>query len=194
MTVAIAPALLAALLGILGDAYHLYWAFVADAERSQILDTLPYRAHGVLIAAGYALALLALPGLVTSLPRGPRRPILVGVWIAFLGTTFVAGDYWAESVVTPGVVASQPQLADADASGLHLALLIVGFGLHAIGWLLIGVGALRGGCSKAVAIVVIVGAVYAFTPLPGSNLLLFASIGAWSLWLHARARDPRPVA
>lgn len=174
-----------AIVGLIGDSYHLYWAFLADAERSELLGSPLYRAHGVLIAAAYGLALLFLPGFTMRLAPAIRQPVWVGLVLSFLGTTFVAGDYWAESVVTPGVVAAQPTLADASAGGLHLAFVVAGFGLHAIGWLLIAIGSWRSGAPKRLCTFLGLAAVVSFTPLPGSNMFFFASMGAFALWLGA---------
>jgi hypothetical protein len=187
---AVGAALVGAVLGMLGDAYHLYWAFLTDLDRSELLDTAAYRAHGVLVAAGYALLLLALPGLVLHAPRAWRQPGWAGVALAFVGTTMVAGDYWAESVVTPGVLAGSPALADADASGLHLALVVLGFALHAAGWLLVAIGAGRSGLPRWLAVGLGAGAVLAFPPIPGSNLVLFAMVGAAGWWLKGALAAP----
>ncbi|HJQ92994.1 MAG TPA: hypothetical protein VJ874_01780 [Candidatus Thermoplasmatota archaeon] len=185
MSIAIVAAATAAIVGFLGDAYHLYWGFVLEDDRSDLLETPLYRAHGIAIAAAYGLALLALPGFALRLPKGAMAPLAAGIVVAFVGTVLVAGDYWAESVVTPGVVADSPGLADEDATGLHLMLVILAFALHAIGWLLVAVGAGRSGAPKWLAVLLGIGAVVAFTPLPGSNLLLFAALGAAAVWMRS---------
>lgn len=171
--------LVGGVLGFVGDSYHLYWDFGDLGERSEILATLPYRAHGVLIGVGYGLALAGLAGLLLRRRESVPMTGWLGAVVAFVGTPFVVGDYWAESVVTPGVVATSPALADADASGAHLALVVAAFAVFAIGWLLVGVGLLRGKIApRVIAIVMIVGAVIAFTPFAGSNLILMGSIAA----------------
>lgn len=182
-------ALVAAVLGVLGDAYHLYWGFGLDADRSDLLEDPLYRAHGIAIAAAYGLSLLLLPALAQGLPKGAKRPLVAGLVLAAIGTVLVAGDYWAESAVTPGVVADQPSLADEDASGLHLATIIAAFAMHAIAWLLVAIGSARGGLPSWMAVLWGLAAVVAFTPLPGSNILLFAMVGVVAGWLRKANRS-----
>lgn len=168
---------------VLGDLYHPLWDALDWGERSELLTDPLYRAHGLAIAVGLALALFALAGLALRQRFGTLG--WIGVVVAFVGTTLVAGDYWAESVVTPGVVAASPLLADADASGGHLATVIVAFALYAVGWLLVGIATWRAkALPRWVAALVMVGAVIGFTPFAGSNLLLGA--GILSMGLGAR--------
>lgn len=173
-------AILGSLLGVLGDAYHLVWEFSDLGERSEILGTPLYRAHGVLIGIGYGLLLSAVVGLVAE--RGRGRLARTGLVVALVGTPFVVGDYWAESIVTPAVVATQPSLADADAVGLHLAALVAVFGVFALGWLLLAIAAYRERwVPRPLAAVAAAGAAIAFTPLAGSNVLLMVAIGAMTV-------------
>lgn len=191
--IAVVAAIVGGIVGFLGDAYHIYWNFVLEDDRSAVLDTPLYRAHGIVIAIAYGLSLLALPGIAQAGPRGAKAPLAVGIVLAFIGTVVVAGDYWAESAVTPGVVADEPTLADGDATGLHLAFVIAAFALHALGWLLVAIGAARSGAPKWLATVLAIGAAVAFTPLPGSNLLLFLALAlAGGTWLRKAAPHPAP--
>lgn len=192
-----APALLlvGGIVGVVGDAYHLYWDYGDLGERSDLLATLPYRAHGALIGLGYGLALAGLAGL--ALRWRERLPGLgwLGALLAFVGTPFVVGDYWAESVVTPALVASAPTLADADAAGAHLAFVIAAFALFALGWLLVAIAAFRAKLApRGLAVALGIGAVIAFTPFAGSNLILLLSLAAVGASARAIASPQRSSA
>jgi hypothetical protein len=108
-------ALVAAPLGILGDLYH----FFMD-DRSRVLADAIFKTHGILLMAALLLLVVALPAFLFY-----RRDILgplarVALPLGLIGTTLVVGDIWAETVVVPGNVASQPQLVEEDISGYIL--------------------------------------------------------------------------
>jgi hypothetical protein len=160
-----AAAVIAGLLAGAGDAYHL---FVLD-ERSEQLATTGYRLHGFALMAALVLFVVAAPALAATRGRLARAALVITV----AGTALVVGDIWAEVVVVPGVVGPQPELADIDISGFHLAAVIGAYALFALGWLLYGVAALRDHWSSApVAWLVMVGAVLGFLPIGGSYIVL----------------------
>ncbi|MDP8929845.1 MAG: hypothetical protein M3O70_15055 [Actinomycetota bacterium] len=90
----------------------------------------------------------------------------------------VAGDIYYESVVTPGLVQAAPEFVDADLAGWHLIAVIASYALFGGGWLLVGVAtAIAGMINRASAIVLAIGGLIGFTPLPGSYLILFIGLG-----------------
>ncbi len=158
-------AVVGGLLAVAGDGYHLF----VLGERSEQLMTPGYRLHGFALMAALVLFTIAAPALAATRGRLARTalPLVVA------GTALVVGDIWAEVVVVPGFVSTQPELAGGEISGFHLAAVIGAYALFALGWLLYGVAALRDHwCSAPVAWLVIVGAVLAFLPIGGSYVLL----------------------
>jgi hypothetical protein len=103
-----AAAVVAGLLAGAGDAYHL---FVLD-ERSEQLATAGYRLHGFALMAALVLFIVAAPTLAAT--RGGLARAALAMTVA--GTALVVGDIWAETVVVPGVVSTQPELAGVDIS------------------------------------------------------------------------------
>ena len=170
-------ALVAAPLGILGDLYH----FFMD-DRSRVLGDAFFKAHGLLLMTAFLLLIIALPAFLFY-----RRDILsplgrIALPLGLIGTTLVLGDIWAETVVVPGIVASQPQLVEEDISGYHLAAVIAAFAIFALGWLLVGITSFRArNFPRPALIVLCIGAVVAFLPLPGVYILLLVG-AAWMGW------------
>jgi hypothetical protein len=105
----------------------------------------------------------------------------IGVPVAFAGTLL--------AVVNIGTEAFAMQLAPealGDPSGYPLVVIIVSFALFSLGWLLVGVAAARSGLgSSPAAVLLIVGALIGFTPLPGSYVLMLAGIALTARTLTA---------
>lgn len=180
-------ALLAAVVGVAGDAYH----FTLD-DRSEVAMSFGYRAHGIALMIAFFLAILAL--LRLALLHGGRWGAVgrVGVLLALAGTITTIADIWAETIVLPGVTAGAPTLLDEDASGFHLAAVAFVFlGLFGLGWLLVGVASFRAGlASRASSAFLGIAAVLAALPIGGSYVLLLLGIAWISLTADASA-EPR---
>lgn len=178
-------ALLAAVLGVAGDAYH----FTLD-DRSEVANELGYRLHGIALMLAFLLVIVGLIRL--ALLADARWGILgrVGFVLALAGTITTIADIWAETVVLPGVTETAPKLLDADASGYHLGMVAATFlGLFALGWLLVAVASLRSGPgSKAAAIFLIPAAIIAGLPIGGSYILLLLAF-AWLSWTAGDSAD-----
>lgn len=172
-----AAAVVGGLLGVAGDAYHL---FVLDDRPTQAA-TLGYRLHGFALMCGLVLLVLAAP----ALARGAGRLLRVALPVLTLGTALVVGDIWAETVVSPGVVGDSVALLGEDIGGFHLAAVIAAYLLFAVGWLLYAMDALRGRwCPRPIALLLAIGAVLAFLPIGGSYVLL--SLGMLGVGLTSR--------
>jgi hypothetical protein len=180
-------ALLGALLGIAGDAYH----FTLD-ERSEVAMSLGYRAHGIALMIAFLLAILAL--LRIALVQSERWGVVgrVGFILALAGTITTIGDIWAEAIVLPGMTSSAPELLNEDATGFHLgAVAFVFLGLFALGWLLVAVASFRAGqASRPACALLGVAAVIAGLPIGGSYILLLLAVAWLSMSVRAEVEVP----
>lgn len=164
---AAAPAALAAAaLGIPADLYH----FTIDS-RAESAHELLFKAHGALLVVAMALLVVVLAGIALRLgDRGSRA----GTVLAFGGTLLVLANIATEAFAMPA--APEPL---SDPKGYWLFVIIVSFALFSLGWLLIGIAALRArAVSRPAGLLLCVGALVAFTPIPGAYILLLAGVAA----------------
>lgn len=177
-------AIVAAVLGLLGDLYHVTFDRV---EADPI-----FKIHGVLLISALVLTIFALFAL--RLFHADRFGGLgrTAFWLALFGTVLVAGDIYYEIVVTPGLAEAAPQFLDADLQGWHLIAVVTSFAIFGAGWLLMGVAiAIAGTLSRPGAIALAIGGLVGFTPLPGSYLLLFLGLGMVGASLRGAERGNR---
>lgn len=158
-----------AVIGVAGDLYH----FTIDDLAAAAPEPL-FKVHGLLLVVALGLALVALAGI--SLHHGDRSGRIgrAGTVIAFAGTTLVLANVYVEGVAMPRA----PE-ALTDPQGYALAMVLVSYALLSLGWLLIGIATARSGLApRRAAILLCVGAVIAFGPLPGSYILLLLGVAA----------------
>jgi hypothetical protein len=103
-------AVVAAVIGIAGDAYH----FTLD-DRSEVASSLGYRMHGIALMVAFLLVVLAL--LRIMLLHDQRWGVVgrVGFVLALAGTITTIADIWAETIVLPGVARTAPELLEKEA-------------------------------------------------------------------------------
>ena len=169
-------AAVAALIGIPADVYHF-----TIPGRAEASGDLAFKLHGVALMLAFTLAIVALAGMALRLGDRLGRAGGIGVVLAFVGTVLVVGDISSEAIWMPSLGEAMD-----EPSGYTLAAIVVSFGLYAAGWLLVGIAAARSGLVPTPAAVLLcLGAVIGFTPLPGSYILLLAGIA-----ITARALAP----
>lgn len=165
-------ALVSSVVSVVGDLLRLF----VDVENSQTATTVPYTLVFSLYLLGGALLLLGLVGLYTSQSEETGILGLVGFLGAFLGTVLLAGALWFELFITPALAVQAPELAEAEL-GLPGFILVFLFG--ALGWILFGVATLRGRVyPRLAAVLLIVGGVVAFLPVPLSGIVFSVTV-AW---------------
>ena len=151
-------------------------SLVVDLESAESAATAPYVFVFLLYLLGTMLLLLGLVGLYASQSKAAGVLGLVGFLVAFLGTALVSGALWFELFITPSLATEAPELAEAE---LGLVGFILSFLLVIIGWVLFGVATLRARIyPRWAAVLLIVGAVVSFVPIPLSGIVLSVAV-AW---------------
>ena len=163
-------AVVSGVLSVIGDLLSL----VVDLENPAVATTVPYALVFGLYLLGTVLLLIGLAGLYMRQLEASGILGVVGFLTAFFGTALLSGAIWYELFITPSLAARAPDLAEAE---LGLAGFILSFLLAAIGWLLFGVATLRARVyPRWAAILLIVGAVVSFAPIPLSGLILSVAV------------------
>lgn len=165
-------ALLSSVLSVMGDLLRLF----VDVESPQTATTVSYAGVFWLYLLGGALLLLGLVGIYVVQSQASGVLGLVGFLAAFFGTVLLEGALWFELFITPSLAAQAPELVEAEL-GLAGFLLVFGFG--AVGWVLFGVATLRARVyPRWAAVLLIVGGVAAFVPVPLSGVIFSVAV-AW---------------
>lgn len=165
-------ALASAGLSVMGDVLRLF----VDVESAASATTIPYALVFWFYLLGSMLLLLGLVGLYISQAEAAGVLGLVGFLTAFLGTAFLVGALWFELFITPALAVEAPGLAEAE---LGIAGFILVFLLSALGWVLFGVATLRARVyPRWAAVLLIVGGLVAFVPVPLSGVVFSAAV-AW---------------
>ncbi|HEV2741709.1 MAG TPA: hypothetical protein VGV91_00995 [Rubrobacter sp.] len=117
---------------------------------------------------------------------------LVGFLLAFFGTVFVVGDFYANTFVTPLVAQGAPEFLDDPLSGMMQVWLPFSFGFLAFSWLLLAVVTLRAGVyPRGASWFLLVGVVLALVPFPLANLPFYGALGLVGRYLM-RVREDAP--
>lgn len=165
-------ALVSGIVSVIGDVLRLF----VDVESAESATTALYTFVFLMYLVGAALLLLGLVGLYVSQSEETGVLGLVGFLGAFLGTVLLAGTLWFELFITPALAVENAGLAEAE---LGLAGFILAFLLVILGWLLFGVATLRARIyPRWAAILLIVGVVLSFFPIPLSGVVFSVAV-AW---------------
>jgi hypothetical protein len=145
---------------------------------------------------GMGTLLLALTAIYTREFAALGRLGLIGYLIAFLGTVMVAGDWWFEAYAIPKIASEAPEVLGLPPSGSALIGVIATVGLYTVGWILLGVAALRARTfPRAAALLLLVGGLAG--PLALSTpyqVPLAIAIGWIGLSLQSDSRTRRTAA
>src|SRR5918997_7182011 len=138
------------------------------------------------------LLLGGLVGFYLRQSQAAGRLGLVGFLIAFFGTVFVVGDFYANTFVTPLVAQGAPVFLDDPLSGMMQVWLPFSFGVLAFSWLLLAVATLRARVyPRGASWFLLVGAVLALVPFPLANLPFYGAL-AWVGLRLPRTSDVAP--
>ena len=169
-------AMVASVLLLIGDLLSL----ATESENmSESATTAPHIFTFLLYLLGSVLVLVGLVGLYVRQSEAVGVLGLVGFAVAFLGTSLVLGVVWAQLFMAPFLAVQAPRVLDTEPTGALALGFTLTFALLAVGWLLFGVAALGARVyPRAAAIVLMVGAVINFLPVPLSGIVLDVAI-AW---------------
>lgn len=158
----------------------------AASSGSFVVQGLLFLGAGVLLLGG-------LIGLYASHLEDMGTLGLAGFLVALVGTALTVGALWDSAFVLPALAQEAPDLVEAEPPTLVFLGSIVSFGLFALGWLLFGVAMLRSRTyPRVAAILLIVGAVLAFFPLPFSTVVFGAAVAWMGLNLLSGKGAPTP--
>ncbi len=170
-------AVVAGLLLTIGDLL----SFATEPENLSEWATMPsYFFVWFLYLLSGVLLLVGLVGLYAYQSEAAGILGLVGFVGAFSGTALVLGAIWAQLFVAPFLAVQSPGALDTEPTGSLAAGFTLSFALLAVGWLLFRIAALRARVYPQVAVIVlIIGAVVGFLPIPLTELVLNVAV----VWL-----------
>jgi hypothetical protein len=172
-------AMVAGVLLLIAELLELLPAF-GDYPFSELALTALFTLQNTLYLLGLILLSIGLVGLYAhqSETAGPLG--LVGFLLAFIGTVFFTGFFWANIFLAPALAIGAPEFLDLGGRfpGFFPSLLT-----YAVGWFLFGLASLRARVyPRAAATLLIVGA--ALDPLGGLHLpFIGVVIDAAFVWL-----------
>ena len=135
--------------------------------------------QGLLFLLAGILLLGGLVGIYASRSEEMGTLGLVGFLIAFVGSALAVGAFWDVTFVPPALARDAPELLGTDPPPIILVANSASFALLALGWLLLGLTVLRARVyPRVVAVLLMVGAVLAFFPLPFSTVVFGLAV-AW---------------
>lgn len=143
------------------------------------LATAPAVFQSVLFVLGYVLVLGGLVGLYVARSEALGALGLAGFLVAFLGTASFVGVGWINAFAIPAMAEQAPELLEAAPPPLVFAAGMISSVLFSLGWLLLGLAALRARAyQRWAAVLLMIGAVLAFVSLP-FTFVLFGAAVAW---------------
>ncbi|MGF1473091.1 MAG: hypothetical protein ACFB50_15310 [Rubrobacteraceae bacterium] len=162
------------------------WSLVGgEPERfSELAVTTSWTAVSAMYLIGVLLLLVALAGLYARQSEAAGALGIAGFIAALIGTGLLAGMMWTMAFVVPSAAIEAPAFLNAEqvAGPLDAGFMLSGIAV-AIGWALFGAATLRAGVfPRIAAIVLIVGAIVTFLPLPATTVIIDVAV-AW-LGLH----------
>lgn len=135
--------------------------------------------QGLVFLLAGILLLGGLVGFYASRSEDMGTLGLVGFLVAFIGSALAVGAYWDGTFVPPALAQEAPELLGTVPPPIILFANTVSFALLTLGWLLFGLAVLRARVyPRVVAVLLMVGAVLAFFPLPFSTVVFGLAV-AW---------------
>ena len=152
-----------------------------EPERfSDLAVTTTWTFVSAMYLIGVLLLLVALVGLYARQSDAAGTLGIAGLLAALIGTGLLAGMMWALAFVVPSAAIEAPAFLNAEqtAGPLDAGFMISGLAV-AIGWALFGMATLRARVfPRIAAIVLIVGAIFTFLPLPATTVVIDVAV-AW---------------
>lgn len=160
---------------------------VLSGDPVEYVTTGTYLADGTARALAGILLLLGLIGLYARQAEASGVPGLVAFLVAFAGTALIFGTWWTNAFVAPVLAQENSRLLETGPTGVLNVAFTLSFALGAVGWLLFGLVSLRTrSYPRAAVILLMVGAVLTFVPLPGASVVFYVAIAWLGFALFAR--------
>ncbi len=173
-------------------AFYIFTEWGEAYDLREIALTEAFFLQSLLTVFAGALLLGGMVGLYVRQSEAAGKFGLVGFLLAFLVTTLVVGDFYANTFVTPLVAKEAPAFLDNPLSGILQVWLPFAFVLIGLGWLLLAVATVRAGVySSGASWLLLVGALLALVPIPLTHLPFDAAV-AWVGLQLRRVRDVTP--
>jgi hypothetical protein len=171
--------------------FSIFAAQGEDYDLAEVAAGGTFFVQSLLTLFAGTLLLGGLVGLYLRQSEEAGRLGLVGFLLAFFGTAFVVGDFYANTFVTPLVALGAPEFLDDPLSGMLQVWLPFSFGVLAFSWLPLAVATLRARVyPRGASWFLLVGAVLALVPFPLANLPFYAALA----WVGLRLLGTRDVA
>jgi hypothetical protein len=194
------------LAAILGVALLLISDFlsltVLSGDPAEIVTTGAYLADGGTRVLAGILLLLGLVGLYARQSEASGTLGLVAFLAAFAGTALILGTWWTNAFVAPVLAQENSRILETGPTGVMSVAFTLSFAFAGVGWLLFGLVSLRAGVyPRAAVVVLMIGAVLTFVPLPGGQVVFEVGLAWLGLALLSRnevsettrAREVNPV-
>ena len=173
--------------------FSIFAARGEDYDLAEVATSGAFFLQSLLTLFAGTLLLGGLVGFYLRQSEPAGRLGLIGFLLAFFGTAFVVGDFYANTFVTPLVALGAPAFLDDPLSGILQAWLPFSFGLLAFSWLLLAVATLRARVyPRGPSWFLLVGAVLALIPFPLANLPFYGAL-AWAGLHLLRVRYVAPA-
>lgn len=166
---------------------------VFTGDPAEIVTTGAYLADGITRLLAGVLLLLGLVGLYARQSEAAGALGLIAFLVAFAGTTLILGTWWTNAFVAPSLATEAPAFLVAGPTGVLGFGFTLSFSLAAVGWLLFGLASLRARVyPRAAAVVLMVGAVLTFVPLPIAGVVFYVAIAWLGLFSQKEAYVQQP--
>lgn len=157
---------------------ELLYLIVGLSPSNQDFTGAPYAVQAGLFLLAYVLLPGALVGFYAARSESLGAVGSVGFLAAFVGAVLTVGFAWAGAFVLPALAREAPELLDNQPASI-LVVEIFSFGLLTLGSVAFGLAALRSRIlPRAAALMLMIGAVLGFFPLPFSTVVFGAAV-AW---------------
>jgi hypothetical protein len=160
---------------------------------SRVALTDRFVVQSMLTFLAATLLLAGLVGLYAYQAQEAGRLGAVGFCTAFFGTSFILGDFYANTFVTPTLAISVPEALDVRNAGVLTFWLPLEFGFLALAWLPFALSTLRARVHpRGAARLLVVGALAALVPLPYVNVPFDVAVAWLGIALMRRSASPPP--
>ncbi len=164
--------------------FYIFTEWGEAYDLGEIAQTGTFFIQSLLTLLAGTLLLGGMVGLYVRQSEAAGKFGLVGFLLAFLVTTLVVGDFYANTLVTPLVAREIPNFLDNPLSGFLQVWLPFDFTLLGLSWLMLAVATVRAHVyPRAASWFLLASALLAMVPFPLVNMPFDAALGWLGLGL-----------